>query len=268
MPPSKDESLQHWITSDQLPRIPRQALEPSEADAFLEYLFSEIARRPQRLSVREAYTAARHLQALAWEAKPGKMRDFLGYLAKVVWGMVAQYASIESGDRLATLEFLRKHRSTYLSGIDAVYGLDELMRYIEEAAPVDQRSDPPNLVGPSRSVQGKGNPQLADDLSERIYAGYHALRRARIQGTNRRIAEVLDRQGLRVRARRSIVSTWSSYEVDERVKQYQDRHRKLPGQRGKEETARWRDAIVDRWILAYRQKQAWEKRVEDSTPKR
>lgn len=254
MPPSKDESLQHRIPSDQQPRIPRQELKPPEADAFLDYLFSAIARRPKRLTLREGCAVARHLKALAWQARPGKMRRFLDYLANVVWGMAFQYAPIETASKLATIEFLQKHRHTYLSSIDAAFRLEEVLQYIRDAPLVSQSFDPPRLLGPSLSVHGGGNPHLADDLSERIYAGYYALRRARIHGARGRIAQALHRQGLRIRVRQSMVNTWSGYEVYERVKQYEERRRNL-AQRGRgEETAQWRDAMVDRWILSYRQK--------------
>jgi len=262
MPPSEDESLQHWISSEQLPSIPRQELKPSEADAFLEYLFSTIARRPERLTQRSGCGVARYLKALAWQAKPGKMQRFLDYLAKVVWGMVFQYAPIETASKPATLEFLERHRPSYLSSIDAAFGLEEVLQYIRDAPPASQSFNPPHLRGPHLSVQGSGNPQRANDLSERICAGYYALRRARIRGARGRIAEVLNRRGLRVRVRRSMVNTWSGYEVYERVKQYEDRQRKRAPQGRRAETAKWRDAMVDHWILSYRLKQAWEKPVE------
>jgi len=258
MPRSEDESLQHWILSEQLPRTPRQVLEPAEADAFLEYLFSAVARRTKPLALREGCAVAKYLRALAWQAKSAAVQRSLDYLAKVVFGMVFQYASIETASKVATLEFLQKHRSTYLGTIDAAFGLEEVIQYIRDAPPVAQPFEPPHLLGPSLSGHGKGNRFLTDDLSERIYAGYHALRRARIHGSSGRIAEVLNRQGLKVRVRRSMVSTWSSYEVHERVKQYEARHRKLTQGRPGEEKPKWRDTLVDRWILSYRQKQAWE----------
>jgi hypothetical protein len=53
IPPSDDDSSEGWISSDRIPRIPRQDLARAEAGAFLEYLFSAIARPPRPLSLRK-----------------------------------------------------------------------------------------------------------------------------------------------------------------------------------------------------------------------
>jgi hypothetical protein len=263
MPRSEDQSWQHWIRSEQLPRCPRQELKASEADAFLEYLFCAVARRPKAISLGEGAGVARHLQALAWEAPPGKIQRFLDYLSQMVWKTVFQVAPIEMAGAEGTLEFLEKHRGTYLGTIDAVFGLEDVLQYIRDAKAVGPWPPPPNLLGPHLSAQGRGNPQLSDDLSERIYAGYHALRRIPIHGASTRIAKVLNGKGLRVRVRRSSISTWSPYEVSARVKQYAQRQR--PPAAGREDVKKWRNGLVDCWILGYRQKEQWAKCSEDST---
>jgi len=68
MPLSDGRAQQGWIHSDQVPRIPPQELEGAEADAFLEWLFSGLARRPRPLSLWKGIAVARYLKLLAWEA--------------------------------------------------------------------------------------------------------------------------------------------------------------------------------------------------------
>ena len=83
VPPFEDDSADVWICGDQL-RLPRQTLLREEADAFLEWLFSPVARRPERLELREGAAVARYLRGLAWETPPGLLRREMERMAEVI----------------------------------------------------------------------------------------------------------------------------------------------------------------------------------------
>jgi hypothetical protein len=124
MPLSDEEAQQGWIHSDQLPRIPPQELEGAEADVFLEWLFSGLARRPRPLSLRKGIAVARYVKLLAWEAPAGEMRRELAWLGDQVAKMVLDYAPYAAADKDSVVEFLEEHADTYLATIKARLGLD------------------------------------------------------------------------------------------------------------------------------------------------
>src|SRR5262249_510994 len=87
MPPPERES-EGWISSERLPEIPLQDLSRAEANAFLNYLFSSIGRRPRRIGLRQGASVARYLKCLAWETDPGPRRQLLELMSEVIWGTV------------------------------------------------------------------------------------------------------------------------------------------------------------------------------------
>src|ERR1035441_4488693 len=58
-----------WISAASL-AIPRQHLHESEVEAFLEFLFGDIAERPEELTVREAASVVRYLSLLELRGVP------------------------------------------------------------------------------------------------------------------------------------------------------------------------------------------------------
>lgn len=64
IPPFEKDSPGGWIPGDHLKLSP-QMLAREEAEAFLEWLFSAVARRPERLDLREGAGVARYLRGLA-----------------------------------------------------------------------------------------------------------------------------------------------------------------------------------------------------------
>jgi len=254
MPLSDEEAQQGWIHSDQLPRIPPQELEGAEADAFLEWLFSGLARRPRPLSLWKGIAVARYLKLLAWEAPVGKMRGELVWLSDQVAKMVLDYAPYAAADKHLVVEFLEEYADTYLATIKAQLGLDRLIDYTRQA-PAPSRAKPnrpPNLVTADEARVGKGNPHLADDLSERIYAGFYALKRAGISRASRTVAEHLNRAGRKVRTLADQDDAWDEYSVRERIKEFGAKLRRQHGTAGKAATQRRRDSLVDRWVEMFR----------------
>ena len=67
MPLSPWEALHRGkINGDEL-KLPRQTLAVNEADAFLEFMFSDIARKPEPLLLQEGAAVAHYLLALSRE---------------------------------------------------------------------------------------------------------------------------------------------------------------------------------------------------------
>ena len=253
MPPSEFDASQGWISSEQLPKTPHEELARSEAEAFLEYLFSAVAQRPRPLSLREGAGVARYLKALAWETPPGAARALLERLGEVLWGTLLQHAPFAMSRKPAVVAFLEKHASTYLAGFD----VEVALKQVRTSNPPRQTTalPAPRLMSRKLAVSGSGSPWLSDDLSERSYAAYHALRQAGIHNARGRIAAVLNQCGLQTRARHGTLRGWGSYEVYERVKQYEARLKKwIPAGRGPSAVKQGRQSLVDRWIFAFHRK--------------
>src|SRR5216684_8602688 len=110
-----------WIDARML-ALPPQTLERSEVDAFLQWLFACIAKRPEPLLLRECAAVARYLRWLSWNGVPltvlkrGKdpLKDYLAanrteeertarwnlqQTADIVWGTLLQYGEFEPSTR-------------------------------------------------------------------------------------------------------------------------------------------------------------------------
>src|ERR1700739_4422552 len=94
MPPSKDAGEDGWIRGDQL-ILPPQSLSPEEIGAFLKFLFTEIARKPKRLKLRETAGVARYLKAIAFETPASAERDTAERLAEMIWLTMLDTGQIE-----------------------------------------------------------------------------------------------------------------------------------------------------------------------------
>jgi hypothetical protein len=254
MPPSERESTEGWIASDQMARIPRQDLVPQEAEAFLAYLFTAIGRRPKSVELRKGAAVARYLKWLAWETAPGPQRLLLERLSEVIWGTVLQFGRFSISRRDEAMEFLEEHAGTYLVAFDVEAAVKQVR---DSTAPArhTQGLPPPNLQSRSLSVQGTETPHRKDDVSERIFAAYYALRRAGVRGARGRVAAALNQQGLQTRARGATLRVWGPYEVYERVKQYRDGWKQQNPSSDDFALKRWRDALVNRWLYLFHTEQ-------------
>lgn len=248
IPPFEKDAPSAWITGDLL-KLQPQTLAREEAEAFLQWLFSAVARRPKRLDLREGAGVARYLWGLAWETPPGPLRQQLLRMAEVIWRTILACAPFEAAGQGEVLRFLDQHAKTYLLSFD-VATVREQVRRSEPPSATSCGPGPPHLMSPYLSASGAGNPQLADDLSERIYAAYHGLRRAGIHGARTRVAAALHEAGRKIASRTLTDSRWEPYEVYERVRQYE---RGLSERFGKQELARtWGEWVVSKWVFLFR----------------
>jgi hypothetical protein len=251
MPPSNNASKEGWIHSDQL-TLPRQALSQEQIAPFLQFLFRGIAHKPKRLKLKQTAGVARYLRAVAAEAPGSTQRDVVDDLAEVLWLTMLGSGQIEIAPKEAAIQFLKTHRLTYLASFD----VNRILEYVENLPAPTRHAEffqPPKLIGASRSALGRGPARLQDDLTERIYVAYYALRRTGIRDTRGQIATVLNELGYETGVRSVTDCKWGPSEVNERVRQFGDRivrrHRLSKGDRMQQE--RLRNMLVDNWIHGF-----------------
>jgi hypothetical protein len=252
MPPSNNDANQEgWIHSDQL-IPPQQTLSQEEIGRFLQFLFKEIARKPKRLKLKQTAGVARYLKAVAAEAPASAPRDNVKHLAEVLWLTMLDSGQIEIAPKEEVIQFLKTHALTYLSSFD----VNRILEYLKKLPEPSKHAEffrPPQLKGARRSAWGLGPARLQDDLTERIYVAYHALRRTQIRNARGRIATVLNELGYATGARSQTECKWGPSEVIERVQQFEKRivrqHRLSKRDRTQKE--RPRNLFVDSWIHGF-----------------
>lgn len=193
-----------WIHSNLL-QVPARELQPEQVQRFLAYLFASVASKPKPILLREGTAVARYLatQAFAVRSGPSGSRSRsqqLDRLTKMIWGTVFAVAPIEAASHDQAIRFFRRHADTYLAG----YDINEIIKNLDSIPPMEGprlHFRPPNLMSRQMSVSGEGNPHLLDDLSERIYAGYQALRRYGIRNAGGLVADALNLRGITGRSR-------------------------------------------------------------------
>jgi hypothetical protein len=244
---SKEESKQPGLQAPQI-------LRPDEIEAFLNYIFSDISRRPKRLKLKETAAVARYLKAVAVETSFSPERELVERVAEVIWGTLLDTGQIEIASTEQVMEFLEEHAPTYLASFD----VPAMVKYLRQVKAPTRHSDffrPSNLMGKRRSGSHRGPDQLPDDLTERIYAAYHALRKAQVRDARGRVSEVLNRLGYKTQSR-SDVNQWSSAEVIERCRQYEarlkQRYRLTNNEAGRMKLAQLREAGVAIWVSGFR----------------
>jgi len=261
--------------------IPRQHLHESEVEAFLECLFGDIAKRQEELTVRKAASVVRYLRLLELQGVPNEVahrssREIGEYylaqskeercrgqiagevaVARIIWGEVGQRARVKHSGKAKALGFLRKY-ATYFP-----YYSEAVIEFVE-AFELPPGTQDPFSYSPgfrSKTRTGGGNRRAKNDLSERIYAAYHALRRENIERLRQRIAGVLERLNFKPSSRRSSrQSGWCDENVNDRLKQFERRRqREIKRQTGQESGPgnmrlfeSWRDGFVDIWISDFR----------------
>lgn len=236
--------------------IPRQRISQQETAPFLSWILGQVARKPRLLKLRETAGVARYLVAIAAEMPGGPERVMLEHIAEVIWLTMLKVGRIEIPDQREVIRFLKDHAPTYLVGFDVNCVVEQILGRAEPSRHRELFA-PPKLLGRDSSVQGGGTARLRDDLTERIYVGYHALRRAGVRNKRRQIAALLNQLGLTTRARTGTTQVWSSEEVNERVRQFEKWliQRQRLANSGKDkalEVKRVRDTLVDSWIYRFR----------------
>ena len=256
-------------------------LSEAEIGGFLSFLFGHVAHRPDVLLLLETAAAVRFLQTLARKGVPAELigrqrgtaddtrsddsektlegRRLLQSLAKVIWADLFNYGDFRGCGRQKATAFLQKHSKTYLVSLDVKRAF-EVMEELAIPADTGQPFRPPHLKSLTMSAQGQGNPRLGDDVSERIYTAYHALKRARVKKIRPRIAEALSQEGVSGGRRRSKARGWDWSGVHDRIKRYdrglRQRFEKEAGKNNVAEKVReWREHLVYRWVSQFQSQQ-------------
>jgi len=228
---------------------PSQTLAASEVEAFLQFLFSDIAQRPKQLPLREGAAVARYLNGLSWELRGAPGASELARMVDVIWGTIFLHAPFKLSTKRQVIQFLEKHRRTYLVSFD-VPAATEMIKQSPEPQKKSAYSPAPLLMSEGLSVQGYGDPHVKDDLTERIYAAYYLLRRSSVKNARRQIATALNKLSVQSRTQGT---PWDSYAVAERVKQYEASVRKKSPTQDKDVLIAYsRKAAADRWLFSFR----------------
>lgn len=255
-------------------------LQKSEADDFLKFLFINVARRPAKLTMRECMRVARYLDWLARDGVPkaavskglnavkahrGRLpsveeRDkkwCVKHIADLLWGRVRTMKVDEAASNQQALRFLRSHAQTHFANRHIERALELIQDFDVPAGELLPRPTP-TLVSRSMSAFG-GDPHLQSDLSERLFAAHHVLKRTGLYRTHRKIAKVVNACGVKParRGRRDPGKLlWLPEDVHDGVKAFEKRLQrsfKAAGPRQlKDLVHAERDRIADQWIRAYR----------------
>ena len=177
-------------------------LEEREIEPFLEETLRDLGRRPPEIRLKEGARVARFLRCLARDGVPKDPTDcrsqadeeqqdqtrvseqdqmWLYQLGETIWNEILQNAPIEPAKPNEAIRFLKRCESTFLTNHRVPEAL-KTIQALELPAESEDAFPPPNLISPTITSTGEGNPRLSDDLSERIYGVYFALRRQHRRG--------------------------------------------------------------------------------------
>jgi hypothetical protein len=251
-----------------------QKLGLSEVDDFLAYLFSFLAKKPPALLLRECASVSRYLEWLGWQGVPSKVlaegpearkryfleprteeelrqRRCLGEISRIIWGNARQYGKFRASTKVEAIRFLKKNSETYLSNPYLEPAM-ELLRSSEIPPETPFPFVPPNLMSRHSSGASVGRRRVKDDLSDRIYAAYHALPTAGLIIRSRRIAAALSESKAKLPR-----TNWTYVDVNDRVKKFEKQERRSLLARGFRDDAltieihKFRRSRADFWIQAF-----------------
>jgi hypothetical protein len=228
-------------------------LRPTEVDAFLKYLFTTLKRKPRRLKLHQTAQVARYLHAIVYRMQESRERAALADLAETLWFALSRFAQVKLAEKQDVIAFLQQHAGTYLNSFD-IQEIEKLIQGLPAAT--KQPFRPPALMGTEQSLS-TWPARLQDDLTERIFVAYHALRKIEVKGARRKVAEALN-QFAHEPGVRTVTTDWGADEVIERVKQFQDRlvrdfRRLQPKELSEAEfVSRRCRKLIDDWISHFR----------------
>jgi hypothetical protein len=213
---------------------------PPSPHELLEFLIATLARKPPSVPFRTGASVARYLDDLAY-GHAGEERKALLLLSKVIWRQVFQFGKFRTAAKHQTIQFLEAFARTHL----AEYDVTAALRMVADHPAPGKHETPRVLRSPNlgRSL-GSGSPRLSSDLTERIYVAYWALRLTRIHGASGLIAKALNRYQVPTGSRQGD-GTWSPYEIQSRVKQFEKSLKE-----GRNRKSR-REALIAHWEGLY-----------------
>jgi len=215
-------------------------LMPPTPHELMEFLIATLARRPPAVPFRTGASVARYLDDLAYECK-GAERATLLLLSKAVWRQVFQFAEFKTATKDQTFQLLETFTQTLLSDFDI-----KAVTRIVAAHPAPSKHRAPLILRSVNLGISMGSPsrRLSSDLTERIYVAYWALRFGHVHGATRTIANALNRYQVPTGSRQGD-GTWSPYEIQSRVKQFEKSFKNRRDRKSR------REALIVHWQSLY-----------------
>lgn len=243
-------------------------LREDEVHPFLNFLFGDIARRPAVLDISRTAHAVRFLQLLSAHGVPtavaergpsearsfleksAPQRAFLADLAEAIWKKLFVLGDATPSNKLTAKAFLTKHASTYFAELDTTRAI-EILDELDMPQSALETFTRPTLISSTMRAQGAISPHLRDDVSERIYAAYHAFKAAKVKNRLRLIAETLAKFEVESR------TEWTYKVVNDRLRRFgRSLQKHFEAQVGPVKAERvlqgWCATLVNRWILSFR----------------
>jgi hypothetical protein len=212
-------------------------------DEFLKALFSDVARKPERLTIRKCAGPIRYLMLLclvgvpkdrlnASDEQTGEMhrdetdevkwqRIATESLAQGLWGHLLETAEINTSGKEEAQRLLRRMSATIFPGDPRI---PQALKFLGGYDLPKSYHDP--FVPHSVSMQSSQRtpPHIVDDLSERIYVANCVLERCELAGRSARIAAALN--DAKIGRRESLKRDgWTYADVNERIKDYKKKLR-------------------------------------------
>ena len=268
MPQNQVREAGEGSSGEPTDRVGVAPLREDEVHPFLNFLFGDIARRPAVLDISRAADAVRFLQLLSAHGVPTAMaergssqarrfseksvpqRAFLADLAEAIWKKLFVFGSATPCNKLTAKAFLRKHASTYFAEFDTTRAF-EILDELDIPQSALETLTQPTLMSRIMRAQGAISPRLRDDVSERIYAAFHALKAAKIKRRLHLIEETLAKFEVESR------NEWTYKVVNDRLRRfgrslYKHFEKEVGPVKAERVLQRWSATLANRWILAFR----------------
>ncbi len=138
-------------------------------------------------------------------------------LSEIVWGRVFQFAAFRQATKKEAIRFLAAQASTFLPPFD----IRESIREVQDRPEPVYRQLKPLLASKHLAyTKGSAPMRVENDLTERIYVAYWALRLDNVKKARREVAHALNRANV-PRTSRDRSSEWTSYDIGARLKQFE-----------------------------------------------
>ena len=205
-----------------------QRLKQREKAYFLRWLFSELASRPKPLEIAECARAARYLMYLSSAGVPKSATDqpeafrySSDRLAGIIWDQALRWSNSNIATADEVLRFLDKHSASLRHN-----PYFEETRTFVKTFEVKPNSAAPHRFGQARLVNSQlvqdAPPKMHDDLSERIFGAFYAIKQSGFSKVAATIATSLNEAGIK-KKRPTDVDDWGESEVRERIKSHKER---------------------------------------------
>lgn len=268
-----------WLSSSRMRTPPAKPLAMKEVEQFLDFLFHDVASRPEPMRLNEVAGVVRYLDALATTGVPSRIvqkgatsvnrycaegeydekgrhrtRDWSAKqsadtIANALWSTLRQCGKIKLATKAKVIRLVKTHSTNY-----SPQTVDAVLAFVRNAEPYesDHIFQPVALISRSQAV-GMAGRHLQNDLSERIAVAKSALGKVRVPRANVEIARALKRHRC---PKRDKSTDWYDTDVHERAKDFTQAFRTQHHSGTK--SKRVVQSLVDSWIFRFRYGKSFE----------